>query len=289
MPSRCAWQRHDIEECTVDKYPRLALTTDDPTQCIEMWVGNSNEYWRRADRDNLRNIDHEVVNTFVDVVRCCYLDPMSSTLGRILSDSFINYTSGRADLVLTVVQGIDSIVRTGAAPTPIGMFSNWVKLIDYGIEPGVASDCAGVLRGTVHWLTQAKTVHPWDSALVFMAAQLAHNAGAVQDVKALAVDCAMDTNGERLTLRTMTIIEHTQEGALWWKTVNTQRGGSPEAPLPQMPVARECIARRERSEQAWWRYAAEMQRTQEYVWALNWIGALISPSRDEIFSTNGLL
>ena len=26
----------------MDKYPRLALTTDDPTQCIELWVGNSN-------------------------------------------------------------------------------------------------------------------------------------------------------------------------------------------------------------------------------------------------------
>lgn len=273
----------------MDTYPRLVLNTDDPTQCIEMWVGNSDEYWRRADRDMRRNIDHEVFNTFIDVVRCCHLDPMSSTLGSILSHSFIQYTSGRADLILPVVQGIDAIVRTGAAPTSVGMLSNWVKLIDYGIEPGVASDCAGVLRGTVHWLTQSKTVHPWDSALVFMAAQLAHYAGAHQDAKDLAADCAMDTNAQRLTLRTMTVLEHTEVGPLWWQTVNAQRGGSPEAPLPQMPIARECIARRERANQAWWRYGEQMQRTPEYDWALNWMGSLISPSRDESFSTNGLL
>lgn len=273
----------------MDTYPRLVLDSDDPTQCIALWVGNSQEFWRRADRDMRRNIDHEVVNTFTDVVRCCRLDPMDATLGRILSDSFISYTSGRADLLLPVVLGIDAIVRTGAAPTSVSMLSNWVNLVDYGIEPAAAADCAGVLRGTVQWLTEAKTVHPWDCALVFMAAQLAHNAGTPQAVQDLAADCAMDANGERLTMRTMTVLEHTPVGAVWWRTVNAQRGGSPDAPLPQMPIARDCVRRRERANQAWWRYGDEMRRTPEYAWALNWIGALISPSRDEIFSTNGLL
>lgn len=270
----------------MEKYERLDL--DDP-KYTEFWIGNANEFWRRADRDRRNNLGDAVRETLEDVARYCAAFPQDPKLHMVLPDNLIQYTSGRVEELLNVVVGIDAIARTGAAPNSVGMLSNWVNLLQYSVEPLVGAQCAWILRGTVDWLTQQEDVHPWDLSIVFMAAQMTQEYSTKKDSEALAIACSTDTNAERLTMRLMTVMGHTVVGDVWWRAINDMHGGAPDAPMPEMPVAREVVSRKERADQAWWRYGQEMKKTPQYAWVRAWVGSLISPSRDETFSTNGLL
>lgn len=270
----------------MDKYERLNL--DDPKH-TDIWLGYTNEFWRRADRDRMRDLGDAVRETFEDVARYCSAYPNDPKLHMVLPDCLIQYTAARVEELLSVVVGIDAIVRTGAAPNSVGMLSNWVNQLDYSIEPLVGAQCAWILRGTVDWLTQQEGVHPWDSTIVVMAAQMTQEYATPEDSEALALSASTDANADRLTWRMMTVMGHTAMGPVWWKAINEVHGGSPDSPMPEMPVAREIVSRKERANQAWWRYGDEMKATPQYAWARAWMGSLISPSRDETFSTNGLL
>ena len=270
----------------MDNYERLNL--DDTTR-TEYWIGNANEFWRRADRDQRPNLSNAVRETLEDVVRYCKAFPDDPKLRIVLPDNLIQYTSGRVSELLAVVTGMDAIARTGAAPNNVGMLSNWVNLLGYSIDPMEGASCAWTLRGTVEWLTQQEKVHPWDYPIVFMAAQMTQQYSTVQDSKDLASIFAKDTNADRMTMRLMTVMGHTVVGELWWNIVNNAHGGDPGMPMPEMPVARDVVTRKERAEQAWWRYGHEMNQTVQYAWVRSWVGSLISPRRDETFPTNGLL
>ena len=270
----------------MDDYPRLNLQN---SKEAEYWIGNANEFWRRADRDQRNNLSNAVRETLEDVVLYCRAFPDDPKLRMILPDNLIQYTSGRVSELLAVVTGMDAIVRTGAAPNNVGMLSNWVSLLGYSIDPLEGASCAWTLRGTVEWLTQQEKVHPWDYPIVFMAAQMTQQYSTLEDSRALALCCAKDTNPERMTMRLMTVMGHTAMGDIWWKTINTMYGSATDTPMPEMPVAREVVSRKERSDQAWWRYGHEMNQTVQYAWVRSWVGSLTAPVRDETFPTNGLL
>lgn len=271
----------------MDTYPRLNLENPEETQ---YWLGNANEFWRRAVRDR-RNSDlsKAVRDTLADVVRYCIAFPEDPKLHMVLPDNLIQYTSARSSELLNVVVGIDAIVRTGAAPNNVGMLSNWVSLLGYSFDPLEGASCAWSLRETVGWLTQQEKVHSWDSAIVFMAAQMTQDYSTRQDSEALALVCATDNNADRMTMRLMTVMGHTAVGDIWWKTINAAHHGSPYTPMPDMPIAREVVTRSDRADQAWWRYGHEMDKTPQYAWVRAWVGALMSPNSNETFSTNGLL
>ena len=267
-------------------YPRLNL---DDQQKIDYWKSAAKEFWRCADRDQRRNLQSIIYETLEDVTRYCHVFPKEATQDPALPACFIQYTSGGVDALPAIVHSLEGIVRTGAAPANLGMLSNWVSLLDYSIEPAQGSGLAASLAQTVGSLTQAVDVHLWDSAIVYMAARLAHEHGEPGSSQALAAACALDTNPSRMAARLMTVIEHTEMGPIWWQTINSVYGGSADAPMPEMPIAREIISNKERDHQAWWRYGDEMQMTPQYVWAKTWLTSLTSPSRDATFSTNGLL
>lgn len=270
----------------MDAYPRLNLENPKETQ---YWIGNANEFWRRADRDKRQNLSQAVRDTLEDVARYCAAFPDDPKLHMVLPSSLIQYTSDRSSDLLNVVAGIDAIVRTGAAPNSVGMLSNWVSLLNYSFEPLEGASCAWSLRETVGWLTQQEKVHSWDSAIVFMAAKMTQQYSTRQDSEALSNSCAMDSNVDRMTMRLMTVMEHTAVGDLWWKAIKKTHNGSPDTPMPEMPIARDVITRSERADQAWWRYGHEMEKTPQYAWVRAWVGALTSPASNETFSTNGLL
>lgn len=255
----------------------------------EQWVWNANEFWRRAYRDRHSDLSKEVRETLEDVAQYCAAYPSDPRMHIVLPDNLIHYTAGRVEELLPVIVGIDAIARTGAAPNNVAMLSNWVSALHYSADPLVGAQCAWILRGTVEWLTQQKGEHPWDSAIVFMAAQMTQDYSTPEDAQSLALSAAMDANAERLTWRMMTVMGHTAAGPIWWKAINDVHGGSPDAPMPELPIAREVVTRKERADQAWWRFGHEMKATPQYAWARAWMGALICPSRDETFSTNGLL
>lgn len=268
------------------QYERLNLYGPDQA---DIWLGNANEFWRRADRDRRSELSNEVRQTLEDVALYCAAHPSDSKLHMVLPDNLIQYTAARVSELLVVVRGMDAIVRTGAAPTSVGMLSNWVNLLHYEVDPLEGAQCAWTLRGTVEWLTQQEGVHPWDSAIVFMAVKMTQDYATPQDLEAMALACAMDSNAERMTMRLMTVMGHTDVGDTWWKSINAVHGGSLNTPMPEMPVAHEVVSRKERAEQAWWRYGHEMKETPQYGWVRSWVGSLVSPSRDETFPTNGLL
>lgn len=270
-------------------YPRLNLDNEEETKT---WPSLAHEYWRRTFRDNYGRgnyYDNEVQATFSDVVAYCQKYPVVATVETICPENLVHFTSGDPSQLARVVPFLDAMVRTGAAPIHLGMLSNWVTLLEYAIEQEQLQACAEHLKGTLEYLTAQPAVHLWDNALVYMAVLSAEKAENTELLHALAQVCAVDTNAARAASRLMTVMEHTNAGPLWWRTINVAKGGSEDAPLPTLPNAHETVKRKERSTQAWWRYAPEMHATPEYQWVHQWMHSLMSPSRDVAFSTNGLL
>lgn len=268
-------------------YPRLNLENDDEAKT---WVSLAHEYWRRIFRDCYgRGFEQEARETVDDVVKYCQQYPDVATVDCVFPESLVLFTSGDPAHLNNVVPWLDSMVRTGAAPVSLGMLSNWVTLLEYAAAPAQLKSWSGQLKNTVEYLTSQEPVHRWDNALVYMAVKTAEMSNSPKRLKDLARACAKDTNPERAASRLMTVMEHTASGALWWETLNGHHNGAKGVALPALPNAKETVKRKERSEQAWWRYTHEMHATKEFEWVHAWTTSLMSPSRDMTFTTNGLL
>ena len=274
----------------MNTYERLNLTSRDPEHA-DHWRQETYTFWRNKFRRSgySEQTALEIQGTLDDIVRYCHMYPGDATLYQAIPDVFIQYTSGKTDALPAICSALNAIVRTGAVPTSVAMLSNWVSLIEYETQLDNGAASAKVLRDAVGWLTEADAVHPWDAAIVFMATHLTHTFGTTEETEQLAFVAAKDTNLERMATRLMTVMEHTKVGPLWWKSINTMQGGSSEAPLPALPVAHDIVLRKDRANQAWWRFGHEMKLTPEYTWVKLWLNSLVCPDKDETFSTNGLL
>ena len=177
-----------------------------------------------------------------------------------------------------VWQNTTELMMRGAKPSSVALLSNWCN--DFNRFEFKAAEYTQMFESFmtgVKWLnTQpAEPRHLLDNlyfyGLAFCAAQLSY------PMNSFLVETFKDSSVERAVERYMTIGQHTEQlkGDAWRALLQANNGVYiPAVDLFALPYPAVWVSRKERSDQAWWRYRHEMINAPEYQHVVEWVKGL---------------
>lgn len=251
------------------------------------WSYTAHEFWRRLSRDTtyMRALTPAMEQAVTD-----YLDDVPryarwrnehepEATANLLSESFVadfldTKARHRLPEAWTVVT---AMMKEGVLATNVAQLSNWVNMLTHIYEPAEWDAMRVAFEEGLQWLTTQPGTprHPFDNLYVFLAA---HTLGQHDPIAsmALAQSLALDPVPERVASRWMTVMQHTDQGDVWWKALMHAHGAADiqRPPLLELPDPNKWLQRRERNYQAWWRYAHEMEASPEFGTMVDWVRSL---------------